>query len=149
MHQLSIEGSYNVRDLGGYPTTDGRAIRSQMLIRAGNLDKLTNTGQQQLIDYGVRTIIDLRDEWEVRRYPDKFARSTAVTYLNIPFLGDNYVEEEPARIVITVQDIYCVYLDNCQPQIGAIVTAIAEHPSAIVFHCHAGKDRTGIIAGLV
>jgi protein-tyrosine phosphatase len=151
LHQLTIEGSYNVRDLGGYPTSDGHFVREKTLIRAGNLDHITAAGQQQLIDYGVKTIIDLRDTWETQRFPDVFAQSTAVTYLNIPFLGDKYLEDEDpsARVVSTIQDIYCIYLDHCQEQIGAIISAIAEATPSIVFHCHAGKDRTGLIAALV
>src|SRR5689334_13916500 len=77
-HQLDIEGGYNIRDLGGYPTKDGRTTQPHRLIRSGNLDKMSARGQQQLIDYGVKTIIDVRDEWEAQHFPNPFVQSGRV-----------------------------------------------------------------------
>jgi protein tyrosine/serine phosphatase len=88
-HQLDIEGGYNIRDLGDYAIKDGCFTRRRVLFRAGNLDKLSLTGQQQLIEYGVKTIIDLRDEWEAQNFPNPFAHSKSATYLNLPLIGKN------------------------------------------------------------
>ena len=150
---ISVEGGYNVRDLGGYSTKDGFVTREKVLIRAGSLDKLSDAGQQQLIDYGVKTIIDVRDEWEVREFPNVFAQSTLVTYLSLPLVGKQLSDDKQwnARTENYTQlyEFYCQYLDVCQPQIGIIVTAVAESTSATLFHCYAGKDRTGILAALL
>src|SRR4051794_21580399 len=87
MLRLSIEGGYNIRDLGGYPTQCGRVTQPGILIRAGNLDQVTPHGAQQLLALGARAIVDIRDEWETEQFPDVFARSAAVKYANLPFLG--------------------------------------------------------------
>src|SRR5258708_12481668 len=89
MRPLTVEGSYNGRDLGGYPTQDGRTTRPGILIRAGNLAQVTPAGAQQLLGFGAKTIIDIRDEWEAEKYPDVFAQSTAVKYANLPFIGNS------------------------------------------------------------
>jgi len=148
---IVVEGGYNVRDLGGYPTASGGVTRSHVLIRAGTLDKLTPRGQQQLADYGVKTIVDLRDEQEAHEYPDLFVPST--TYLNLPFFGDTLSADETWSRhwtdTPTLHELYHHYFDRCQPQVKAIISAIAASEPGILFHCYAGKDRTGLIAAMV
>jgi protein-tyrosine phosphatase len=148
---IQVEGGFNVRDLGGYATSDGRVTNSRVLIRAGNLDKITPAAQQQLLDYGVKTIIDLRDEWEVQEFPNVFAQSKAVKYAHLPLIPSKLSDELTPQTdqLTTLHEVYSTYLERCQPQIGAIFTAIAESESTTIFHCYAGKDRTGIVAALI
>ena len=63
-YPLTIDGTYNVRDLGGFPIESGGVTRKHVLVRAGNLDKLPTGSQKQLVTYGLKTVIDLRDESE-------------------------------------------------------------------------------------
>lgn len=150
---IEVDGSYNVRDLGEYPTVDGRQTRRGVLIRAGSLEKVTSTGEQQLVDYGVKTIIDLRDEWETQHYPDSVAQSATMTYLNLPMVGDELFQNARWKAVntnhVTLDQLYGNMLDYCQTQIGQIVGALIEAEPAIVFHCFVGKDRTGLLAALL
>lgn len=83
MRELNILGTYNIRDLDGYATSDKKIIQYGALIRAGNLDKLPETSQTELLDYGVKTIIDVRDEWEAENYPNPFEESTNIDYHNL------------------------------------------------------------------
>ncbi len=150
---LRVEGVHNIRDLGGYPLAEGGVTREQVLIRASGLDQVPASAQQQLIDYGVKTVIDLRDEWEVEHYPNVFARSTAVEYVNLPMIGSKLSNSDVWKAELQscqhLHEMYARFLDRCQKQIGAIVSAIAESPAVTIFHCYAGKDRTGIITALV
>ncbi|MEM9954245.1 MAG: tyrosine-protein phosphatase [Chloroflexota bacterium] len=150
---LQFEGSYNSRDLGGLPTNDGKVTQSKVLIRSGNLDKLTQAGQQSVLGYGIQTIIDLRNEWEMEYYPNVFAESDKLTYLPLPLIGDNLSHDtewqKHTRDYVELHELYIKYLDGCQAQIGQIVSAIVEQNSPVIIHCHAGKDRTGIISALV
>jgi protein-tyrosine phosphatase len=150
---LQFEGGYNLRDLGDIPTGQGQLTRKGVFIRSGNLDKLSISAQEQLIQYGVKTVIDLRNEWECRNYPNVFAQSNQVQYRNLPLIGDLLNDDEDFKAQTenysNLHEIYRVYLDTCQAQIGAIIGAIAESPATTVFHCYAGKDRTGIIAALL
>lgn len=152
-YPLEIDGTYNMRDLGSFPVEDNFTTSTQVLIRAGNLDQLPQSSQQQLIDYGVKTVIDLRDDWEVQHFPNVFGQSEAIRYLNLPLIGNHLSKSETWKEETEgydfLHELYCTYLDRCQTQIGAIVSAIAESAPTIIFHCHAGKDRTGIIASLL
>jgi protein-tyrosine phosphatase len=150
---LQFEGGYNLRDLGEITTSRGQVTRKGIFIRSGNLDKLSNEAQEQLIQYGVQTVIDLRNERECQDYPNVFAKSKQIQYRNIPLIGDKLNGNEQFKAQTerhaTLHEVYCAYLDTCQAQIGTIIGAIAESPTATVFHCYAGKDRTGIIAALL
>jgi protein-tyrosine phosphatase len=153
MRHLPIAGGFNIRDLGGYPTQDGRTTRPGILIRAGNLDQVSPAGAQQLLGFGAKTIIDIRDEWEAEKYPDVFAQSTAVKYTNLPFIGTSLSSSENWKTRThaygRLNELYEIYLNACQAQIAAIITALAESEPAAVFHCHAGKDRTGLVSALL
>lgn len=152
-YQLEIEGTYNIRDLGGFPVAGGSTTRRRTFIRAGGLDLLPLSSQQQLIDYGVKTVIDLRDEWEVQQFPNVFAESTTVKFLNLPVIGNHFSHsetwKEETQDYDLLDELYCKFIDRCQIQIGAIISTIAESMPTIVFHCYAGKDRTGIITALL
>src|SRR5687767_10529285 len=86
--QLSWDGCYNVRDLGGYATIDGGVTRWRAFVRADSLYQLTPAGQAALLDYGVRTIVDLRRARELEHYPNPFAQPSEAAnppkYLHIP-----------------------------------------------------------------
>ncbi|MEL6307936.1 MAG: tyrosine-protein phosphatase [Chloroflexota bacterium] len=153
MKILNIKGTYNVRDVGGMVTTDGKILREKVLIRSGNLDKLPESSQTQLINYGVRTVIDVRNEWENEHYPNVFQGSDAVAHYNLPLIGDALSNDEAfyakTHHYVELHELYAMYVDDCQAQIGAIVSQFAESDGTTIVHCHAGKDRTGIITGLI
>lgn len=146
---IPLEGAYNVRDVGGYPTQGGPPTQWQRFFRADSLGLLTDAAQQQLLDHGVRTVIDLRSNDEVTAEPNVFAESDAVAYHNIPiFTQDNSTTiRELPRDLLT---IYKHILDAAQPQVLQVMTTLAE-PDAFpaLVHCTAGKDRTGVITALL
>jgi len=144
LRHIEIEGSWNVRDLGGYSTRDGGVTRWRSVLRAGNLDQVSPVGQQALIDYGVKTIIDLRDVNEVRDYPDVFAESTLVKYRHLPV-----VHTDSPVIQVRLDEYYRKYLDTCHANLGMIIGAVAESEPGVLVHCFAGKDRTGIVSALL
>ena len=86
---LDLDGAYEIRDTGGYATRDGRQTRWKTLRRSANLDQLTPESQQALIDYGVRTVIDLRKPSELELRPDVFAGSTKVNFRHHDMVGED------------------------------------------------------------
>ena len=83
---LQLVGARNLRDVGGYLTTDGlRQTRWRMLYRSGSLHELHEVSQQWLINAGLRSIIDLRDPDEVAERPSLFAGSPHLRYLQLHF----------------------------------------------------------------
>jgi protein-tyrosine phosphatase len=147
--RLALEGTYNVRDLGGYATTDGRHTRWRTLLRSDKLDRLTPAAQQALTEYGVRTIVDLRYRDEVSAEPDVFASSNMIQYLHFPLYelaGEGTLPVVPDNL----EELYRLILDHRQEQIRLIVsTLVVPDVLPAVVHCTAGKDRTGLVIALI
>ncbi|MFB2896217.1 tyrosine-protein phosphatase [Aerosakkonemataceae cyanobacterium BLCC-F50] len=145
---LPLEGSYNIRDIGGYLTAEGYQTRWKTILRSDSLHRLTPASQQALIDYGIKTIIDLRYASEVKNRPSIFAKSEQIKYLNIPLFGNELLEQlKPLK---TQAENYYIWLDSCQAQFRKILETIIESlPSPILIHCTGGKDRTGLTIALL
>ena len=152
--RLLWDACHNVRDIGGYDTADGRHIRWRAVVRADDLCNLSEEGSERLIDYGIRTVIDLRGPWESPHDSSPFARSSryaeTVTYLNLPVIDVTEFTGSPVERARTIEESYRVILDVYQSEIAAVMTAIARaRAGGILIHCHAGKYRTGLITGLL
>ena len=93
---LNLEGTYNLRDTGGYPTLDGRAIRWRTFFRSDSLHRLPPVAQTTLMGYGVRTVIDLRRSDELQVAPNVFASSSDVVYHHVSLLLDT--PPDPAEV---------------------------------------------------
>ena len=149
---LGWEGCLNSRDLGGYPTNDGRETRWGEIVRSDRLGDLTATGQAALVAHGIRTIIDLRRPAELQLYPNPFADPAhigghGITYVNISLVDPGSGSREHFA---TLADDYVDMLETFSTSIAQIVATIADAPAGgIVIHCMAGKDRTGIVAALL
>jgi protein tyrosine/serine phosphatase len=156
---LAWEGCFNVRDLGGLATADGRLTRRGALIRSDLLVRLSPAGRQALIAHGVRTIVDVRFPEEVAKdwdgypfKPDGSDVSDPVAYVNAPFRTP--LAEEGIRLAYerakSRSELNLLDLESGATGIAGIVAAIADaSPGGVVVHCHAGKDRTGIVVALL
>jgi protein-tyrosine phosphatase len=149
---LALDGCVNFRDLGGYRTRDGRRVRWRRLFRADGLNRLSEADRQLLTGLGVATVIDLRtvDEAAARgRFPVDLV---PVRYLDLP-LTDVLpsAEELPSwREASYVASRYTEMVTAGGPALTLAIEALAGEGSLpAVFHCSAGKDRTGVLAALV
>ena len=145
---LPLAGAYNIRDIGGYPTTAGTTTRWRTFLRAGSLHNLTPAGQQALLDYGVRTIIDLRFAQECSAAPNVFAAADNVRYINLS-LFEGSAPNALGRQLPDLESIYRYILDERQAAVKAILELMAADAFPVLIHCTAGKDRTGIITALL
>jgi hypothetical protein len=153
--RLGWDACYNVRDMGGYPTADGRQTRWRAIVRADNLCRLTPAGCAALVAYGVRTIIDLRNPAELLEAPHPFAGPATAedwpAYLHRPF--EDATDATAAALMTAATSapaLYGVMLDRFAGRVAGIVAAIAAAPpGGVLIHCHAGKDRTGLVSALL
>jgi protein-tyrosine phosphatase len=143
---LKYSGTYNFRDTGGYPTHSGGATRWRTLLRSDSPHRLSEADRASLIEYGLRTAIDLRQAEELAEAPNVFAASAHVTYRHLPLLNDTPSMPE---VLPSLVEIYRRILDDRSEQVGAALAALAT-PGALpaVVNCTAGKDRTGLIVAL-
>ena len=93
---LDVEGAYNVRDLGGYETRDGRMTRWGKYLRSDTLADLSPAGVNTLLEYGVKNIIDLRRSVDLQFRPSPFIGNEAVTYYHQNMVGDVDLEGREA-----------------------------------------------------
>jgi protein-tyrosine phosphatase len=149
----------NLRDLGGLRTEDGRMTRRGVLFRSEAPCGLEDPGLQELAALGLRTSLDLRDEGE-----DTFARATLpagvrrVTAGMLP-PGDGRGAGLIARVMSgelreytaeELAELYVGFLEDQAPAFGAAVRHIADPAHLpVLVHCHAGKDRTGLVVAMV
>ena len=144
---LPLMGCINLRELGGYVTSDGKSIRWRTLLRGDSLHQLSLESQQTIIDYGVKTIIDLRTRSEVNKKSYVLSKSPNINYCNLPLLEEaNFSQLWEKK---TLFEHNCFILEERSLQIKEILAVIASQSTAFVIHCAAGKDRTGIIIALL
>ncbi|KAF1303063.1 tyrosine-protein phosphatase [Candidatus Enterococcus willemsii] len=144
--RLPLENTYNTRELGGYQTSNGMTAWKTFL-RSDDLKNLSENDLQFLVDYGVSTVIDLRGEKENQEGPHP--KESSFYYYNIPLASENAVNMELPLADFRFEDFYIQMLLDKQSGIRQIFTILAEASNAVLFHCAAGKDRTGVVAALI
>jgi protein-tyrosine phosphatase len=154
--ELDWEGLLNVRDLGGQPLVGGGETRFRAYVRADNVEALTTGGWRALVDYGVRTVVDLRFEGEREIDPPAGLPIRGLHHPIVPQLGDpDRAEIDTLAMSADPPEsttlVYGSMLDRYRERFGEAVTAIAsaDDGGTVLFHCMAGKDRTGLIAALL
>ena len=139
---------YNVRDLGGYPTADGRYTRWRKYIRGSAEGFLAEEEKEHLYSSGVRMVVDLRHDDELRRTRSPLAGYRDIDYRHVNFLGGEIPVFDDYRR--DMGDWYREWLTVSGTQIAQIFAIFARYPEqGIYFHCSIGKDRTGIITALI
>lgn len=146
---LPWEGTCNARDLGGYPTQAGGMTKKGVFYRTDGLQSLTEAGKKALLDSGVACVVDLRTEMELRQAPDRVSQADGVAWYHVPLadgVASNGFQELPARM----GEMYVGLLEHSGDKLAQVFRAFAAHPEgAALFHCSAGKDRTGVTAMLL
>jgi protein tyrosine/serine phosphatase len=159
---IDLAGADNVRDVAGLPTEDGRAVQPGRLIRSANLQELTDADVRELVeDVGVRAVADLRTGVEVEHEgPGPLHADERVDVQHhslFPEAGtttDAARVEDDAPVVLPWQsrgqrfeaaEVYLRYLDERPDSVLATLRLIAGADGAVVVHCAAGKDRTGVV----
>ena len=108
---LNLPDAYYVRYLGGYFTNTGKITKYQKYLRSGTLHLLSKKSMETLEQYGVKTVIDLRQNYDVEANPDVFQNSSTVTYIHINMIGDGEVEAFMIKVKIpSIQYLECIYL---------------------------------------
>ena len=152
---IKLENAFNVRDIGGYPTREGKVTQWGRFLRSDGLHRLDHNDQELLIDFGVGLIVDLRLPAELESSPNVFRESKALAYRHQSFLDEGllkFIEQQPVedRTHLRSDKGYCLWLDHCQQSVRDILVALSENQnSASLYHCSGGKDRTGLITALL
>lgn len=163
LDRIDIEGTFNFRDLGGAPVGQASVAKGRVF-RADGLAQLTDRSREELTRLGITTVLDLRDIGERSKRPDAID-GLDVDYIELPVFEDRFfpaappTPEEMRELAETtgldltdrsLRRIYDYLIDHFGPRLALAVDTIANRcESGIVFHCSAGKDRTGLVAAFV
>ncbi len=157
---IELEQAWNFRDLGGYETVDGRTVKWRRVFRSAGIDGLSDADLLTVGDLGIRVVYDFRRDAEVSERLIWFERPDAPRRIRLPIGGESAVDDEfhrkvmdgtvrqvpPARLVKTYVDFSTRYGSH----FGIVLRGLAEPEDLpALFHCVAGKDRTGFTAMLL
>ncbi|MFF7715543.1 tyrosine-protein phosphatase [Streptomyces sp. NPDC007988] len=148
---IPFERLHNFRDLGGYPTGDGRSVRWGRLYRSDSLAKLAGDDWERFLGLGIGTVVDLRYPWEIEargRVPE----DASFAYHNLSIEHRPYDQPSLGTEVEVGPFLAARYLEVADDGVAELRQAlgvIAAAAGPVVFHCASGKDRTGLLAALV
>ncbi|WP_121966817.1 tyrosine-protein phosphatase [Myroides sp. N17-2] len=156
---LKFKKVHNFRDMGGIRNKEGKQIVWGHFFRSGQLSKLKNSEYAKLEAINVKTVIDLRTDKELAKKPDRVP--AGVSYSNVQVYDDSEdmfskTKKEVLKGKITpvqadslVMEFYKLYMLENPQLVKGIVDQLFDTDDAVLFHCSAGKDRTGMIGALV
>lgn len=151
---LPLEGGTNFRDLGGYQTADGRRVRWGQVYRSARLTELTDGDVARINALGIQTVVDFRQSEDAGQYPDRLPEG--VDYHHLPVF--EYVPMSRRRVLLnrhrlldTFAGVYVNHIvERGAPTFGGLMRLLADESHLpLLFHCTAGKDRTGVAAALI
>ena len=155
---IPLEGNFNLRDLGGYATADGRHVRDGCLFRSDELHTLTDADLDVIAQLGVRVLFDLRNDQERSLRPNRPLPGVEVHERSAPpheSAGTTLEDQIASGIApqaddVEFGDVYIALLTYLSGELRRILELATEaHDRPLLFHCVAGKDRTGITAAIL
>lgn len=146
----TLTGCLNFRDLGGYPTRGGQLLRRGQLYRSDALHHLSAEEVRHLQeDLRIGDVLDLRSSGEVADEGRGLLQHAPMRFHHVPlFEGDTRSGRERTRD-LDLADVYFLMAEIARPAIGRVITILAETEVPAVYHCAAGKDRTGVISAIL
>ena len=160
---LNFEGISNFRDLGGYATQDGRHVKWGKLYRSGNFAQASRADLSGLSALGLETFIDFRSSLEKTEHPNMLPDPPGFTVVEIPVFDDgnkalvgeimdrvesgNFDGFDPNQAMLMANRQFA---GEFTPQFNEFVhTVLAADGAPVLWHCTAGKDRTGFAAAIL
>ena len=156
VRRLVLDHSFNCRELGGLPLNEGISAYHQFL-RADDIAHLSDKDLDELAAYGIKTVIDLRMPMEAQNAPDAVVHDQRFIYRHFSYMGDDFANTggDVSRLNpetyagLRLEDIYLTLIAN-EEKTGQLLKLISDsEKGGILFHCSAGKDRTGVLAMLL
>lgn len=161
--RIALEGAPNLRDLGGYQTTDGKQVRWRRVFRSGQLTALTDKDYLTLAEFGIVAVCDFRREDERKAQPTTWKGPTSPRLLTmVPSAATGTATGTPpdpvgvTRRGGSAQDVadqmrasYASYASRYATSYRQIIDLILEDAGPILYHCTAGKDRTGMFSAVL
>lgn len=144
MRRLLLSNTMNTRDLGGYPIGNGKETAYNTFVRSDVPVKLADGDLELLLTNNITTIVDLRNDEEVLRKPCAFKNHKEFEYYHCKIYGEGKLPACAEAVV----DSYFEMVDE-QTTVLSIMRVFSNANGGVLYHCTAGKDRTGVISALL
>lgn len=151
---IVTDGAPNLRDLGGYAAADGKKVKIGQVFRSDDLNDLSEADLALLASLGIKTVVDFRDRREAALCPDRLPL-TVRRSVNIPIeagrlmsgFSDGRLDRDKTMGIMV--SVYRALVNDFQPSFREFFDLLADAGNTpLLFHCTAGKDRTGLAAAL-
>ncbi|AHH20031.1 putative tyrosine-protein phosphatase [Nocardia nova SH22a] len=145
LHLASVQ---NARDVGGYRTIDGRMVRTGVVFRSADLSKLSDADSAALTASGLRTVADLRTGYERALSPDRIPAGAQLRIHDV-------IGQAPPQVMASTlsagSDLYRAFITapGANEAFAGVLHDILDADGSVLFHCSAGKDRTGWTAAVL
>lgn len=160
--RLWVENAPNFRDLGGIKTNNGKTVAWGKLFRCGDMGKFSAHDLTIVKKEKIRNVIDFRNEQEVKQSPDIYPSDfevnrvwTSISPSNGEAMKKIYTlignpKTTPAEAEAVLEEFYTIMPDNIKNYAPFFETLLnSKEGEASLFHCTAGKDRTGLGSALI
>ncbi|MDR2822194.1 MAG: tyrosine-protein phosphatase [Acholeplasmatales bacterium] len=146
--RIPLKNVLNLRDMGGIAVSLNQKTKDRKFLRSGFVFEIDEDEVNYLVQYGLKVVIDLREEVDVAKHPDLLNRKE-FEYHNVSLIEYTPNDGSP-KLDLSLYDTYLTITDKKQDKVKEVFDIILNHPNdTILFHCFAGKDRTGVIAYLL
>jgi protein-tyrosine phosphatase len=135
--------SYNTRELGGIKTADGNITQNNVYWRSDVPLQPAAEDIEKLLTARITTIIDMRTDEEVKKSPDMLSETAGFIYYNFPISEGSGVPESLEAVPYSYMDIATA------KNMSEVLKVLAEAESGVLYHCTAGKDRTGVVSAII
>ena len=151
-----LQGAINFRDLGGYPGESGRPLRWRRLFRSDHLGSLTDNDRARLSAVGLSRVLDFRGAGERAATPNRLPGVAEYSLAIEPTVAQQMLDLASSGATLTgaraaelMQDLYSSFVDKQAHRFEELFEHLLQADAPLVFHCTAGKDRTGFAAALI
>ncbi|MEG0366946.1 MAG: tyrosine-protein phosphatase [Coprobacillus sp.] len=150
--KINLEKMVNTRDLGGYETQDGHYSKSHKYVRASSPAHATRSDILFLKDYGVKAVIDLRSDFEKEHQPSPFQKEEDIDFYEVNLFNSTKASVVPEEVkqYKDLGGVYIYMIESAKKQFYDLFQIFLKYPyDTVLFHCSAGKDRTGVTSALL
>ncbi|MDW7695658.1 tyrosine-protein phosphatase [Flammeovirgaceae bacterium SG7u.111] len=158
--EIIVAGVDNFRELGGHQLADGRKLKKGLLFRSGHADSISSAGMAVMKGLGIKTIADFRSEAEVSKRRRGNLAEEGMQVHALPIFNQGEVRKVKAKLLSgeisfeeseqMMRDVYRYFVESGADSLKQFFQLLLEEKNyPILFHCTAGKDRTGFAAALL
>lgn len=147
---VELEGCHNFRDLGGYPTRAGGRLRWRMLFRSDALHHLTAADVARLRgEIGLGHVVDLRSSGEIAIDGRGRLAAESIRMHHLPLFDGAGTASADLGAQLTLSDRYFLMTEHAKGPLARVLATLADAEAPAVYHCAAGKDRTGVVSAVL